>query len=392
MPGFEWIDEKEKESVLEVLDKGFIFRYNFDGARHDVWKAKELENKISKKMNVGYAHVVSSGTAALTCAFNSIGIGEGDEVIVAPFTFVASIEAILLAGAIPVYANIDKSLCLNVDEIKKVITPKTKAINLVHMCGSMGDIDAISALAKEHNLLLVEDACQAIGGSYKGKKLGTIGDIGTYSFDSVKTITCGEGGAIVTNNEDFYEYAHKYSDHGHDHIGADRGAESHPLIGYNFRMSELNAALGVAQIDKLDDIISTQKKNKSILKESVKKANNKIIFRKLYDEDGDNGSFLCFFMPSAKETEDTVKALGENKIPCAYWYNNNWHYIKKWEHFDNLASKSKLSSPLYENNKKYNSLDLKVSDDIMSCLITIPIFLKYENIEDVANKLANILS
>src|SRR5690606_21717697 len=123
----------------------------------------------------------------------------------------------------------------------------------VHMCGSMADLEALRAICDKHGLLLLEDACQAIGGSYRGNPLGSIGDLGCFSFDYVKTITCGEGGAVITNNESYYENAHKYSDHGHDHIGNDRGAEQHPFLGYNFRISEMNAAVGLAQLSRLDE-------------------------------------------------------------------------------------------------------------------------------------------
>ncbi len=229
------------------MEKGFTFRYNFDGMRNDVWKARELEGLICDTLKVKHAHLVSSGTNALSTALASAGIGAGDEVIVPPFTFVASVEAIVLAGAIPVFAEIDETLTLSPEGIEAVITPKTKAVNFVHMCGSMGHMDEIKAICDKHSLVLLEDACQATGGTYKGQALGTIGQVGALSFDSVKTISCGEGGAILTNDDTIYTHAHQYSDHGHDHIGADRGAESHPIMGTNYRISEMNAAIGVAQ-------------------------------------------------------------------------------------------------------------------------------------------------
>lgn len=130
----------------------------------------------------------------------------------------------------------------------------------VHMCGSMADMDALVAICKENNLILLEDACQSIGGTYKGKHLGTIGDAGTFSFDFVKTMTCAEGGVVMTNREDIYVNSDGYTDHGHDHKGADRGADLHPFIGYNFRISELHAAVGLAQIKRLPEFLTIQKK------------------------------------------------------------------------------------------------------------------------------------
>ncbi|MBD3611752.1 MAG: aminotransferase class V-fold PLP-dependent enzyme, partial [Hydrogenovibrio crunogenus] len=169
MPGFELFDETEKQQVNEVMEKGFTFRYNFDGMRNDVWKARELESMICDTLQVNHAHLVSSGTTALSTALASAGIGAGDEVIVPPFTFVASVEAIVLAGAIPVFAEIDETLTLSAEGIEAVITPRTKAVNFVHMCGSMGHMDDVKAVCDKHNLVLLEDACQATGGTYKGK-------------------------------------------------------------------------------------------------------------------------------------------------------------------------------------------------------------------------------
>ena len=189
----------------------------------------------------------------------SAGVGAGDEVIMPTFTFVASFEAIMMLGAIPVLVDVDDTLCLNPEAVERAITTKTKAVMVVQMCGSMANMDALQKVCTKHNLLLVEDACQAIGGKYNGKPLGSIGDLGCFSFDFVKTITCGEGGAVITNNKAYYLNADHYSDHGHDHVGSDRGAETHPFLGYNFRISELHAAVGLAQGKTLARILRDSK-------------------------------------------------------------------------------------------------------------------------------------
>ena len=243
MPGFElWSDEERKE-LNDVLQNGILMRYGFDGPRKGIWKAKELEQAICKTFGSKYAQLTSSGTSALTTAMSALGIGYGDEIIMPTFTFVASFECVLSVGAIPVFVDVDDTLTLNPDAVRKAITPKTKAVMPVHMCGAMADVDALVKICKEHNLILLEDACQSIGASYKGKFLGTIGDAGTFSFDFVKIITCGEGGAVMTNKEDVYTKCDGFADHGHDHKGNDRGAENHPFIGYNYRISELHAAV-----------------------------------------------------------------------------------------------------------------------------------------------------
>lgn len=382
MPGFELFDNAEKQQIDEVMEKGFTFRYNFDGMRNDVWKARELEGLICDTLKVKHAHLVSSGTNALSTALASAGIGAGDEVIVPPFTFVASVEAIVLAGAIPVFAEIDETLTLSPEGIEAVITPKTKAVNFVHMCGSMGHMDEIKAICDKHSLVLLEDACQATGGTYKGQALGSIGQVGALSFDSVKTISCGEGGAILTNDDTIYNHAHQYSDHGHDHIGADRGAESHPIMGTNYRISEMNAAIGVAQWKKLDRILDIQRKNKQALKSALSQY-DEVSFRVIPDEAGDNAGFLSILLPSEARTRDVVKALGEAGVPGVfYWYANNWHYFKNWDHIQNMTGPAKLPIELIADRPDYTQVSTPKSDDIMSRTLSMLINLSWSD-EDI---------
>src|SRR6185436_19028830 len=215
---------------------------------------------------------------------------------------------VLSVGAIPVLVDVDDTLTLNPEAVRKAITPKTKAVMPVHMCGSMADLDALKAICKEHNLILLEDACQSIGASYKGKFLGTIGDAGTFSFDFVKIITCGEGGVVLTNNEEIYKKSDGYSDHGHDHIGNDRGAEDHPFIGYNYRISELHAAVGLAQIRRLPQFLAIQKKNHTQLKNILQQI-PEISFRVIPDANGDSCTFLSWFLPTEELTRATVAEM-----------------------------------------------------------------------------------
>jgi 8-amino-3,8-dideoxy-alpha-D-manno-octulosonate transaminase len=162
MPGFELFGEEEKKQVNEVLETGILMRYGFDGPRKGIWKSKELEAAVCSTFGSQYAQLTSSGTAALTTAMAALGVGAGDEVIMPAFTFVASFEAILSMGAIPVLVDIDESLTLAPSAVKAAITSKTKCVMPVHMCGSMADMDALVAICKEHNLILLEDACQSL--------------------------------------------------------------------------------------------------------------------------------------------------------------------------------------------------------------------------------------
>ncbi|WP_196138149.1 DegT/DnrJ/EryC1/StrS aminotransferase family protein [Aliikangiella sp. G2MR2-5] len=389
MPGFEIFGPEEKQEIADVMENGFIFRYNFDPVRNGRWKAKEMEAMLCEKMGVKYAHLLSSGTAALQTALAAAGIGAGDEVIVPPFTFVASVEAIIMAGAVPVFAEIDETLCLSPEGIEAAITPKTKAVNLVHMCGSMAKLDEIKAICDKHNLVLLEDACQAVGGSYKGQALGSIGHVGCFSFDSVKTITCGEGGAVITNDDTIYQHSHKFTDHGHDHEGNDRGAESHPIMGLNFRISELNAALGLAQLRKLDDIIATQRKNKSLIKAAMSEIEG-VTFREIPDPEGDSAGFLTFMLPTEEKTIEINKCLAKEGVDgCFYWYVNNWHYLKNWDHIQNLRSPARLPIHLIEDRPDYTQVNTPKSDDIMSRTISMLIKLSWTE-EEIQQRIENI--
>jgi len=311
----------------------------------------------------------------LTIALASAGIGSGDEVIMPTFTFVASFESILALGAVPILVDIDDTLTLDPKAVEKAITPNTKVIMPVHMCGSMANLSALQSICKAHDLLLLEDACQAIGGSYEGKPLGSYGDLGCFSFDYVKTITCGEGGAIITNNESYYTNADHYSDHGHDHVGKDRGAESHPFMGYNYRISELNAAVGLAQIQRLDDFLSIQKQNYTILREALESVSG-VTFRTVPEGGIENYSFLSFFLTDerkAKKAHETLASAGVDG--CFYWYDNNWHYYRKWEHLTQMKSLGKLPKEVKEQLPDYNKSDFSKSDywisRNISCLIKL---------------------
>lgn len=387
MPGFEIFDAKEKQGLLEVIDKGFTFRYNFDGVRNHVWKAKEFESLITKKFNLKHAHLVSSGTAALTTALAAAGIGAGDEVIVPAFTFVASWEVLLFAGAIPVVADIDESLTIDPKHLEEKITSRTKAVNLVHMCGATGNLNEIKRICDKHNLILIEDACQSTGATYNGQYLGTIGQVGTLSFDSVKTISCGEGGAVLTNDPKIYQLAHQLSDHGHDHIGSDRGAESHPIIGYNYRISEMNAAVGVAQFNKIDKILAIQRKNKKILKDFLAQF-SEVSFRQISDPEGDNASFLSIFLPTGERTLEVHRKLQEESATGVfYWYINNWHYLKNWEHILNLKFPANLPISLNSNLPDYNKADYSISDSIMKRSLSFLINLSWDE-KEIEKRLA----
>jgi 8-amino-3,8-dideoxy-alpha-D-manno-octulosonate transaminase len=394
MPGYELWSDKERKEVNDVLETGILMRYGFDGPRKGIWKSKELETAISETFGCQYAQLTSSGTAALTTALSALGIGYGDEVITPSFTFVASFEAVLSVGAIPVLVDVDDTLTLNPEAVRNAITPKTKAVMPVHMCGSMADMDALIAICKEHQLILLEDACQSIGGSYKGKMLGTIGDAGTFSFDFVKTMTCAEGGVVMTNREDLYIKSDGYTDHGHDHKGADRGADLHPFIGYNYRISELHAAVGLAQIKRLPEFLAQQKKNNLQLK-SILSQVPEISFRRIPDPAGDSYSFISWFLPTAELTKAVVAEMKAQGILAGnfYWFDNNWHYIRKWDHLKNAVTLNALHPEVKARVMEQANKDFSASDAVMSRCVSTSISLVWteEQIQEKGEKMVSAI-
>lgn len=373
MPGTELFGEEERKEVNDVMQTGILMRYTHDQQRNNHWKARDFETEVKKITGAKYAHAASSGSTALATALASAGIGAGDEVIVPPFTFIASVEAVLFVGALPVFAEIDETLCLSPDGIKKAITPKTKAICLVHMCGGMADMDGIMDICTKNNLILVEDAGQAFAASYKGKSVGLFGKAGAYSFDFFKIATAGEGGVLVTDDERVYKHAETYSDHGHTHIGNNRGMEQHPIIGFNYRISELNAAVGVAQTRKVPAILERNRFNKKILMAELSKTSG-ISFSKLPDPAGDSATFLNILLPDTEAAKRTVGELNAAGVGgFNYWFTNMYHFINQWDHLKEMRTASKLPVQVLGAPQDYATMQLPKSQEVVGRLISFGI-------------------
>jgi 8-amino-3,8-dideoxy-alpha-D-manno-octulosonate transaminase len=373
MPGTELFGAEERKEVNDVMSTGILFRYGHDAQRNNHWKAREFEAEVRKITGAKHAHAMSSGSTAIAAALAASGLGAGDEIIVPPFTFIASIEAVLFIGAIPVFAEIDETLCLSAAGIEKAITKKTKGVCLVHMCGGNADMDGIMAVTKKHNLILVEDAGQAFAASYKGTYTGLFGKAGSYSFDFFKIATAGEGGVLVTNDEETYRKADVYSDHGHDHIGNNRGMENHPYLGFNYRISELHAAVGVAQTRRVPGILQANRRNKKTLQQLLS-ANTNIKFAALGDEAGDSATFLNILMPDTETAKRTVAALNEAGIGgFNYWFTNMYHFINQWDHLKQMKTVSKLPVELFGSSQDYKNLQLPKSQEVVGRLISFVI-------------------
>lgn len=392
MAGTELFGDEERKEVMDVLETGILFRYNHDAQRNGIWKARTFEQEFSAYLGVKHTHFCSSGTAADSLSLASCGIGYGDEVIVPPYTFIAPIEAVLVAGAVPVFAEIDETLCLSPEGIEKAITPRTKAVLLVQVFGSMGRMDEIMAVCKKHNLILIEDAAPALGGSYKGKMLGNFGRMSAFSFDYYKIITAGEGGAVATNEDELYENAHKYSDHGHDHIGNVRGAEQHPILGYNFRGSELGAAVVLAQLRKLPYMIEKQKAHQKVLKQVLLEF-PEIRLRHVPDEEGDSATFLSFFLPDGNKAVKVFDEFQKEGLSASYWYRNNFHFHRQWGHLKELKSIYNLPVMKMNNAPDYRHLEVPQSDAIMQKLMMTQIMVNWstEELNTLADKMRSAL-
>lgn len=373
MPGTELFGAEERKEVQDVLETGILFRYGHDALRNGHWKAREFEDEVKRVTGAAYAHAVSSGSAAVATALAASGIGAGDEVIVPPFTFIATIEAVLFVGAIPVFAEIDDTLCLSAEGIRKAVTPRTKAVCLVHMCGGMADMDAIMPVIREHDLTLVEDAGQAFAASYKGVSTGLFGTAGSYSFDFFKIATAGEGGVLVTNDKAVYHLAEQYADHGHNHEGNNRGMEPHPILGFNYRISELHAAIGLAQTRKVPGIRTVNRKHKQYLVNRLS-ATPGLDFARLADPEGDSATFLNLLLPDIRTAGKTAEALTRAGVGgFNYWYTNNYHFINQWDHLKEMKVASALVASTAEHTPDYRNLNLPRSQEVVGRLISFGI-------------------
>jgi 8-amino-3,8-dideoxy-alpha-D-manno-octulosonate transaminase len=395
MPGFEVFGEEEKKEIMEVLDTGVLFRYEFGEQRCGIYKVREFEEKFAAYCGVGYAQAVTSGTAALKVALTALGVGPGDEVITQGFTFVATWEAILEMGAVPVFSEIDETLNMDPADLERKITDRTRVIIPVHMMGAPARILEIKAVADRHGIPVLEDTAQAAGGLLQGKRLGSFGKCGTFSFDAVKTMTTGEGGMIITDDEELWRSMSEYHDHGHDHVvnPGGRGGEGRRFIGFNYRMMELQGAMGLAQLKKLDGMIVAQQRNKAALKDAVAKLPG-VSFRTILDAQGDSATFLAWLLPDADRARRVNGILKENGAGAVYFADNTWHYYPKWEHLLNGSTLARNGWPFKGSDSRrrviYDPAALPQSAAIMErCLVyQVPVKISEERLAQIAGALA----
>jgi len=329
-PGMELIGEEEKRELLEVLDAGYLFRY---GSPEDpAFKAKvyQLEQEVVGLMGVRHAVAVNSGTTALLVALSGLGVGPGDEVIVPGYTFIASMSSIIYARAIPILAEVDQTLNLDPEDVRRKITPRTKAIMAVHMLGNPAKLNELKAIADGHGLLLIEDCAQAFGATYKGRRVGSIGDAGTYSFNIFKTITAGDGGMVVTDDEAAYRRFFGFHDQGHSPLRTGVEVGRRPFVGLDFRMTELTAAVLLAQLRKLERLLAHLRANKRRFKEAIADLPG-LEFRELPDPDGELATLLTVFLPDEEVARAVAGELGTKVVADSGWhvYSNMEQILEK---------------------------------------------------------------
>lgn len=380
MPGFELFGDEERKQVNRVLDTGILARYGFEDLRSSV--AAGLEQQLAESVGSSYAHLVSSGSTALVTMLATAGIGAGHEVILPVFGDVACFEAIVAVGAIPVPVDVNEDLECDMTAAEAAITSKTRAVLLVHVLGKAADAGAWQALCSRHGILLLEDASQAIGTVCNGKTAGTVGQAGVYSLDFHNTITCGEGGAIVTNHPAIYRLCTQYSDHGHDHLESQRRRDDHRYMGAGFRISELHAAVGLAQLKKLSAIVDRQRKLNRALCRSLEKVKGMRL--RQATEGADNGSHVTFFLADEQAARAACAALEQQELLHSYWYDSKWHYIRKWEHFKNGSWMNRLYNDQKMNILHYSNQAFPLSDSIMSRCISVHISLRWTEADAAA--------
>ncbi|MCC7175094.1 MAG: DegT/DnrJ/EryC1/StrS family aminotransferase [Bryobacterales bacterium] len=312
-----YYDEAERSQVVEVVDTGVPFRFAGRGGVNPL-KAATFEKEFAAKIGTRYALALSSGTGALECAMAALQIGPGDEVILPAWTWHSTCTAVIRAGALPVFAEIDESFNIDPADIEHRITPQTRAIIAVHLQGNSADLDPILAIARKHRLRVVEDCSQAVGASYKGRRLGSLGDIGTYSHQESKTITSGEGGSVVTSDPELFERACRFHDVGslsqphQQMLGAARLA---PFVGTNFRMSEFTGGVMLAQLRKLDSILEAARGNSARVYEGLRDVPG-IRFRLRPDPAGDLGSPVFVGFATKAQRDRYLELMKAENVPA----------------------------------------------------------------------------
>jgi dTDP-4-amino-4,6-dideoxygalactose transaminase len=404
-PGGMELGEEECEAVMRVLRSRRLIRFygpdDPDGDRRG--EVDEFEREFAARSGSAYALGVTSGTAALIVGLAALGIGPGDEVILPAYTFVASAAAILAVGGIPVLAEVDESLTLDPPSVEAAVTEHTRAIMCVHMRGMPARMEELLAIAGRHGLGVVEDAAQATGASYRGRPVGSYGDVNAFSLQMHKIITTGEGGMVTTNDPDLFFRAKCFHDSASEWRGAawqdpDPGMRETFVAfpGMNFRMPEITGALGRVQLGRLDSLLARMRAHKAVLRDALK-ATRRVALRAVTDP-GEAATALVFFTSDARRATDVVRALEAEEVTARALYvegQHDWHVYACWR---DILAKRTWNRQGYPFSAAHREIDYRVDScprslDLLSRAVhvDVPPQLTDREVEKTATALVNVV-
>ena len=396
LPGLLAYTEDEEKAVVEVIRSRNLYRFMGDEGDSP---ARQLELEMAEANGTKHALAVTSGTAALLCSLQGLGVGPGDEVIVPAFCWIASVSAILAIGAVPIITEVDDSLTLDPDAVRANISPYTKAIMPVHMRGVPANMTAIVEIAKEHGLLVLEDTAQANGGSFGGKALGSIGDVGAFSLQASKIITTGEGGMVITDDDEVYTRATMF----HDPFASRlvEVPESRLMWGLNFRMNEMIAAAGRVQLAKRKRIVDAMRVRKGLIKNGIGEVTTEkgIGFRRLHDEEGDTAVSLVMFLPTQEDAGRVGTALAAENISAGRMFDPegvDQHVYASWHSVLNKMQWSEAGGPWSwaRRDVEYSPDMCPVSTDLLSRAVQLHVMPTMSNtdVEETIDGTIKVLS
>jgi dTDP-4-amino-4,6-dideoxygalactose transaminase len=357
-PGVSCIDEQEIAEVTHLLRIGQLFRHGTDS------RVRAFEREAAAKLGVNHALMVNSGTSALICGLIGLGIGPGDEVIVPAYTYIATAAAVIAVGAVPIIVEIDESLGLDPADFETKITPRTKAVIPVYMQGVPARVEAIWKVARRHHLKVLEDCCQCIGGMYRGKMVGSLGDAGAWSLNYFKVITCGEGGLVFTNDYRVYERACFASDPAlpmwmRETIATEGWTEK-PFSAHCFRPSELLGGIALVQLHKLDRILSYTRALKRAFLGALSEPRGYCL-QHVDDPAGDCGISAAIIVHTEKAAKKYAEALTAEGLPCGTAHNEGFPDRHIYRYWDSILEKnaphphaSVWNHPTYTGNPHYS--------------------------------------
>ena len=372
-PGSQMIGKEEEKEVLEVLRSRILARDRFEKVRKH-FKVRTFEDNFKAYIGVKHALAVTNATQGLVIAMHASGIGPGDEVIVPAYTFIATAAAVVAARAIPVLAEVDETLGLDPRDVERKITPRTRCILPVHMKGAPCRMDELMRIKRKYGLKLIEDVAQACGASYKGKKLGSFGDAGVFSFDYWKVITTGGGGMITTSDTELYRTCVHYHDHGHEVYRQNEDLGERPLIGLNYRMEELEGAMGLAQLGKLRGMVAAMRRNSRRILAGIAGC-GPFVPRTMPDPKGDIGNGVTLIMKDAGSAERFFKKMVARGVEMEWLKESGWHNYNNWKQLLKKKTIDKggcpFTCPRYKGKVEYSEGMCPRTDDILARAVTI---------------------